>query len=81
MNYPYMRYITKRMERPDSKHEEIMKSHMRIPPGCLLHDHPRRDIVFNNWNGRGNKAFIFYWRMHSTEFWQINQTYKFYVGQ
>lgn len=35
-----------------------------IAPGCVLHDHPRRDRVFNNRIKLGNAAWRLYWRLH-----------------
>jgi hypothetical protein len=69
-SYPYMTYIHKVMERQfnhPSLHDAIRWSHTRVAPGCILHDHPRSNVVFDHWQDRGNKAYILYWRTHKDE--------------
>jgi len=41
-------------------------------PGCIMHDHPRRDRVFErHYNAPGNKSNLVYWRMHPKEWDQV----------
>lgn len=70
---PYSRYHGERTERQYNAvtkplHQEIRESHLYVTPGCMMHNHPRRERVFDRHVSRGNKTNMLYWRLHKDEY-------------